>query len=532
MITISGVSTATSITMVITDENNDWVHLVDGIRMLADIQELASDQFKGRYPGTEGEELTLDYINNQLNDLEVTALTDRNDLRQPFYIDPWIMPITPINLTIDDEELIYSQDYTDLLYTGNSSITTPTDIIFAGYGISALNFNFDDYTDLNVTGKIVVVCRGAPDGIPYAPYGYFGYKAKTAFLKGADGLIVFSHPQSGTDDFIKGTITPYNFVQGLGSVSVNRTTLERFGLDVSSWITEIDAIASSGAQYQGSKSHVTGIKGTLEVTTLYEQNVEGANVIAKFQGSASGSSDRALIISAHHDHVGESLLGEVYYGADDDASGVAVVLEVARVLNELYKNNSFIKTVIFALWGAEEMGLLGAYHYTKNPPFPLGQTDLVIQHDMVGLGPIDGTLVVDGGRNLPTGMIQDIRDAALQYGNVQSVTTNDHGSSDHAAFMEEEVNAVNFFWDDISEHPYYHTPLDTVDLIKTEILEKVALTTLGYIIDAQNLLTGSSGTTNTSSTVSVSPQIIIVSILSVMVVRNWSRKKKDVETTD
>ena len=187
LLTISGtISPIITVNLTI-PEDNTWTQHVNSTRMLSDIQTLASDQFKGRYPGTEGEELTLEYLSNQLMKLNVSILTDRNDFKQPFTINHWTMPIAPIHVSINGKILIYNKDYVELSYTGNSSILTPTEIIFAGYGIST--YNYDDYKGIDVADKIVLVCRGVPTGLGLGRnYGYFGVKAKTAFSKGAHGL--------------------------------------------------------------------------------------------------------------------------------------------------------------------------------------------------------------------------------------------------------------------------------------------------------------------------------------------------------
>ncbi|MHA2298354.1 MAG: M28 family peptidase [Candidatus Hodarchaeales archaeon] len=470
-------------TTVLAVNGDSWVQQVDTSRMLADIEVLASDQYKGRFIGTLGDEMTQDYINNQLAELNVSAMTSRDDFKQPFDVSPWVIATNPINLIIDGQTLVYGEDYIELTFSGNSSITS--EIFFAGYGIST--YDYDDYSDIDVTGKIVVVSRGTPEGVSYE-YGYYSAKAKTAHEFGASGLIAFRHPNTGSDTFRKGTVTPYNFAPDMGTLSANRTSLERIGLNVSEWINDLDTSLSSGISYQGSKSRGTGINATMEVTVQYKQKAESANVIAKFQGINSGESDRAIILSAHHDHQGENLEGEVYPGADDDASGVAVVLEVARVLDYLYDRYNFQKSVILALWGAEEIGLYGSYHYVNNPLFPLERTDLVIQHDMVGLGPVDGTLYVEGGSYIPSTMMEDIHQAATVHGKIQNVLATGGGGSDHIAFLDNGVPGVMFFWDEISEHPYYHTPGDTVDLIDPEVLEKVTMTTLGYLIDSSILV--------------------------------------------
>ena len=514
----TNISPAITVNLPIT-EDNTWTQHVNSTRMLADIQTLASDQFKGRYPGTEGEELTLEYISNQLMKLDVSILTDRNDFNQLFTINHWTMPIAPINVTINGKTLIHNKDYVELSYTGNSSILKSTEIVFVGYGITTANY--DDYKGIDVTDKIVLACRGVPEGLGLPrEYGYFGVKAKKAYLNGAGGLIVVTHPNTNTDKFIKGTITSSNFIPEMGSISINRTVLDQLGLNVTERITELDSILSGKTTYSGSESRATGIFTTFEVTTLYKRNVEAANIIAKFQGS----SEDTIIVSAHHDHIGESPLGEIYYGADDDASGCSVVLEVARVLNELFKQYKFRKNIIIALWGAEEIGLVGSRYFTNNPLVPLRQINHVIQHDMVGIGPNDGYLLVDGGQYIPSAMLEDIRRAAQKYGNINTIEVGYEGS-DHLAFLERNVRAFNFFWDAMENHPNFHTTQDKADLINPEILEKVALTTLGYLIEFQELL---EDLPVTSEVITISPQLIITCLLLIGIIWNRSRKSRKI----
>ncbi|MFW9997675.1 MAG: M28 family peptidase [Candidatus Odinarchaeota archaeon] len=500
------------------ESGSTWNQQVNANRMLADIEMLASNPFQGRYAGTAGDKLTQDYLNDQLDNLSsVIPLTSRNDFKQLFDITPWSVAINPVNLTIAGKTLVYGQDYIDLTFSGNSSVFTPAEIVFAGYSIST--DGYDDYGTLNVAGKIVVACRGTPSGISYE-YGYYGVKAEAAYSHGASGLIVVLHPNSGSDSFRKGTLTPGYFIPGMGTLSAKRSSLESLNLNITEWINDLDSSLSSSSSYQGSKSRTTGIFATMQVTAHYEEEVESANVLGKFQGATNGNSERAIIISAHHDHQGQTLTGDTYPGADDDASGVAVTLEVARVLDYLYQKYEFRRSIIIAFWGAEEIGLLGARHFASNESlFPLGQTDLVLQLDMVGLGPVDGTLVIDEGQYFPD-VVETVERAALKHGSVNSVAVG-NGGSDHLAFLEKGVPGVCFFWDDISTHPDYHTPLDTADLIDPVILEKVALTTVGYLFESGAIVE------DTTSTVNLIEAVIIITTIGVVVIYViWFIKKK------
>lgn len=510
-------------TAVIINEQPEWVSLVNKTRMMVDIETLASDSYGGRYPGTEGEELTLNYISNELNKLNFSTATNRSDFRQIFHLDPWVKTISPINLVIDGDSLSYEEDFFEFLYSGNVSIQNPTEIVFVGYGLS--RENYDDYNGLNVTGKVVLLSSNLPFGVTADDEHAIGEKIRTAAFNGASGVLWFHHPFS-TLGFVKGiSLGMENFNPGIGMINVKRSVLNQYNVDVDAWINELDDLISAGGVYKGKKSRFTGINCTLEITTNYDYNKEIANIVGVFEGTTD---DKLIIISAHHDHLGESVSGTIYNGADDDASGVAVVLEVARVLNEEIKEKNFNKTVIVALWGAEEMGLLGAQYYANNPLFPLNNVDLLIEHDMVGTGPENGDLTVcsPGSFTIPVDMLKDIKSAAQQYGNIPKIQGCNTERGDHDAFGQKGVNAVMFFWDNLKTHLNYHTPQDTAEFINPNILEKVALTTLGYIIDYHNAPetpTTTTGTTTTTTTASSWTPLIAILSLATLLLRKRSR---------
>ncbi|MHA2389691.1 MAG: M20/M25/M40 family metallo-hydrolase [Candidatus Hodarchaeales archaeon] len=483
-------------TVVVLDEQPEWVSLVNKTRMMVDIETLASDSYSGRYPGTEGEELTLNYISNELNKLNISTPTNRSDFRQIFHLNPWVKPISPINLVISGDSLSYEEDFCEFTYSGNVSIQNPTEIVFVGYGLS--RDNYDDYNGLNVTGKIVLLSSNLPSGVTADDEYATGEKIKTAAFNGASGVLLVPHLYS-TDELVKGVcLGMENFNPEIGMIFVKRSVLNQYGIPVDAWINELDGLISAGGVYKGSLSRFTGINCTLETTTNYEYNKEIANIVGVFEGTTD---DKMIIISAHHDHLGESITGNIYNGADDDASGVAVVLEVARVLNEEIKKNNFNKTVIVALWSAEEMDHLGAQYYVNNPLFPLNDVDFVIEHDMVGVGPENGKLKVLSPRSftIPLDMLGDIMSAAQEYGNIPQIQGGNTGRGDHEEFGQKGVNAVMFFWDSMETHLNYHTPQDTAEFINPNILEKVALTTLGYIIDYHNA-------PETSTTITTTPE--------------------------
>ena len=207
-----------------------------------------------------------------------------------------------------------------------------------------------------------------------------------------------------------------------------------------------------------------------EMQTLQTSSCPGSeciarNVIGILPGRDPAYANEAIILGAHYDHMGQAPNGMVWPGANDDASGVAVLLEIARSWHE----QGYIprRTVIFAAWDAEELGLLGSIHYVQNPPFPLENTIAMIQLDMVGAGsPI---LNIDGNHSFGAG----IGHIAETVGVEARIT--DGGGSDHIPFLSAGVPASALLWEiNPDEEITYHRPMDTVEAIDAGQLSSAA----------------------------------------------------------
>lgn len=198
-----------------------------------------------------------------------------------------------------------------------------------------------------------------------------------------------------------------------------------------------------------------------EVQTLQTSSCPGAECIARnvlgiLPGRDPAYAGQAIILGAHYDHMGQAPNGLVWPGANDDASGVAVLLEIARNWHEL----GYVprRTVIFAAWDAEELGLLGSIHYVQNPPFPLENTNAMIQLDMVGAG--SPVLNIDGNSSLSATILHIAETLGVEASLIE------HGGSDHIPFLSSGVSASALLWESNSdEEVYYHRPLDTVEQI-------------------------------------------------------------------
>ncbi|MFC7379074.1 M28 family peptidase [Brevundimonas sp. GCM10030266] len=383
-------------------------------RISADIRTISADEYQGRYPGTEGERLTLAFLQAQY---EAMGL-------QPGGPDgQWLQPVelkryTPVaggtaSWTGPDGQshaLTVGTDITLRAATndGRASIRN-AGVVFAGYGITAPERNWDDYGDLDVRGKVVVVISGEPDGAlfngEYATnYQSGAYKADEAFRRGAVGVITLIAQPAGSPQW-----------QGMmrGANRTRTLTPGAADLEFSGAINHDTAFAMASAAGLGMDSFantasgsfkavpLNGVSLSLDISETIDTLVTH-NLLAKIEGTERPN--ETIIYSAHWDHVGGEAQhpetpgdDKIFNGAWDNASGTIGVLEMARQLSAAPRPK---RTIVFAHMAAEEMGLLGAYAYAADPVYPLETTVADINIDMLPLSPSTRDIAIFGkGQN-------------------------------------------------------------------------------------------------------------------------------------
>lgn len=450
----------------------DWATQIETESMMDDIAELSSKNYQGRFSGSKGDILAQNYISNKLNDSNILPIFS-NSYFQNFTLPHWSQP-TDVNVTIGNNQLKYLTDYVEATLTGESNITTPTEIIFCGYGIETNMFN--DYGGVSVVGKIVLVSTGGPPFVPYE-YKYTSSKVNKAMEHGAIGLIIAQHPSEVTP-FKKSTATEYGFQKNMATILANRTAIDQY-INFTALINDLDAHISDYPNYSGEKSSITNKFGTMQILIDYKANVPSINIL----GQIKGNTDSYIIISAHYDHLGVTATNNYYPGADDDGSGVAVVLELARILSAYNSQNRTNKNIIFAFWSSEELGLIGSDYFVNHLPIQAEKIALVLHLDMIGVGPSDGYLYIDGGALLPTKTQSSLQKAGIKAGIPNLKLTDLEGGSDHVSFAYLGRPAVMLFWDNIASHVNYHTILDKSSDINPEVLKKVSLFIINYLFD-------------------------------------------------
>ena len=366
------------------------------------ITTLSSDEFEGRKPATAGGKKTISYLVDNFKEMNlkpgnpngtwtqnVKMLGVTSNLRAQFVTEEerWVMDtgIDIIGNTYQKKSKVYLQK---------------VDLVFCGYGVTAPEYGWDDYKDINVKGKVVVVLVNDPPikkddqldpnmfkGEAMTYYGRWSYKYEEALRRGAAGAIV-----------IHETIPagyPFSVLQS-GHDAEHLTIESKKSLQFEGWIPQPTAerlFSMSGLSYAemkakandtNFKSFKLNTKFTSRISNKY-RNVKSQNVVAMHEGNDPELKNEYIIYTAHWDHLGinKKLTGDkVYNGANDNASGTSMVLAIAKAFSALKDTTK--RSVLFLVVTAEEEGLLGAKYYSMNPLYPLNKTLAVINIDAMG----------------------------------------------------------------------------------------------------------------------------------------------------
>jgi hypothetical protein len=359
--------------------------------------------------------------------------------------------------------------------------TAEAELVFAGYGITAPDLGYDDYAGLDVKGKVVLIAQDFPrehDGSsPFRDprnyrFGEWRYKATNAREHGAVAVVgvrdVWAHP--GPDD-----VPPWrggvSSRAGLLAVRTTAAALARAGIDVR-------ALSAPGEADGRPHARALGVRARLSVAVEHER-ADAVNVAALLPGRDPAVAGECVVIGAHYDHLGlggdaslaPEQVGTVHPGADDNASGVAALLALARAFAA---EGPARRTLLFAAFGAEELGILGSAELVKRPPAPcpVERMQLMVNLDMVGR-PRDRKVYVDGA-NTARGLRAVVEALAARSPRLPLDVTfggGGYGPSDHTSFYARGVPVLFLF---TGAHADYHRPTDTAEKIDAGGLAAVA----------------------------------------------------------
>ncbi|MBE5318528.1 M28 family peptidase [Pedobacter sp. MR2016-19] len=373
---------------------------------------IAADSLEGRKPFTNGETKTINYLKTQFEKLGLQPGNGDSFFQEVPMVE--IKSVPEDKMVLKGKNASLTLNYLTDFVAGTRRVQDEvsmnnSQLVFAGYGIVAPEFGWNDYANLDVKGKTVVVLINDPGfadatlfkGKNMTYYGRWTYKFEEAARQGATGIIIVHDTEPAAypwtvvrSGWSKSKLTLQSEDNGMSRAVVEGwITLDKakqlFALDGKSF----DQLALS-ARKKGFKAVDLNITTSLKVKNTIKKSVT-YNVLAKIPGDKR--KDEALIYSAHWDHlgVGEKVKGDsIYNGAVDNATGVAALFEIASAFKKLPKAPG--RTILFISYTAEEQGLLGSEYYAKHPVFPLDKTVANINMDMMGIAGKTKDIVVYG----------------------------------------------------------------------------------------------------------------------------------------
>jgi Zn-dependent M28 family amino/carboxypeptidase len=444
---------------------------IEGPAILEHVKVLAADEYEGRAPGGKGDELTVKYLEGQFKQL---GLEPGNPDGTFFQKVPLVgitakvaRPLTVAGrgrqqtFKWGDEVVAWSK------HVAETASVEASDIVFAGYGVEAPEFNWNDFKDVDVKGKTIIVLVNDPavpapgdpskldpkvfggDAMTY--YGRWTYKFEEGARRGAAGILVVH--ETGPAGY------PFSVVQGSLREKFDLVTPDKnMGrAAIEGWLT-LDAakkiLAMGGQDFDTLKKQALtrefkpvplGLEASLAISNSL-RTIDSRNVVARIAGSDPGLKDEYVVYTAHWDHlgIGAPVKGDrIYNGALDNASGVGTVIEIARAFTKIEPKPR--RSILFLMVTAEEQGLLGSQYYSLNPLYPLEKTVANINIDGVNQWgrTKDLTLVGMGASNLD----EYLRAAAAEQGRTLRPDPEPEKGfyyrSDHFNFAKQGVPALS-----------------------------------------------------------------------------------------
>jgi len=450
---------------------------VEPVRLVQDVKVLSSPDFAGRQAGTEGGQRSAAFIAERFGVFGLTpAGTIALDSQKELWTQTGPILVAQIDdavtvefssLTPEGEELLLNPrlgpEYLPVLDSPGINVTAP--VVFVGYGLSDPARGLDEYQSVHVRNRVVMFLRGKPKNYPR--WVTHVEKERIAREKGAVGFITLTGP----------ILSRYAARRGMGHNPLAFYTNLRDERPLPGcWVSTVlgeGLFQSQGLSLKGVQEKLDGqlAPQSRELGILARLRWESRqeigrliNVLGVIPGSDPALREETVIIGAHRDHFGQQA-GLLFPGADDNASGTAVLVEIARVLMQSYPPPR--RTILFASFSGEEQNLQGARLYVRNPARTLSQTVAMINVDHVGVG--NGKLTV-GVTKIP----KEVAKEAAQMAGLSS-RVDLYGffpGGDHVPFAKAGVPTVAVVTS--GAHPFFHQPSDVPETIQPHVLEAAA----------------------------------------------------------
>lgn len=434
---------------------------------------LASDSLKGRYPGTPEDKVAAEYIRDQFQKAGLQLLYQKG--LQTFSIVTGIEPGPGNYLVINKDSLEFDTDYRAMSFSSKGG--GEAKISYIGYGIRVEHeqFSWDDYHGIDVTGNWVFILRGKPPvnnatNILNPISTDFG-KAVFAKDMGAKGVI-FVNPESSSEDILE-SLSGFSGDAGIPVIQITRKTADRMLLLDGESIYNLEAFHKKTLKPKNF-TLLTPLNANVD---LRETSIETFNVAGILIGQHPVLKNEYLVVGAHYDHLGMGGPGSgsrrpdmqlAHTGADDNASGVAAMIELAKVLSADRKNLQ--RSIIFVAFGAEEKGLLGSKFFVNSLPVEQAKIKLMVNLDMLGRMKEDNSIQL-GGTGTAKEMEELISHSLSNHNILLNTFPEGLGPSDHASFYGQDIPVLFF---STGPHMDYHTPEDTPDKVNYEGMKLVS----------------------------------------------------------
>ena len=454
------------------------------------VKYLASPELKGRATGSPELETAAAYIARQFESFGLKPADGKSYLQAfPAELGAHLGPGNGFSFSDagSKQTLKEGRDYEPFVFSTNGKFSGP--VVFAGYGITAKEYKYDDYANVDVTGKIVLILRHEPqeddphslfEGKKLTSHATFIDKMEDAKMHGAAGVILVNdtgaHPNA-EDKLEKFAATGGPRDAGIFFVQLKVATAEEWfraeGRDLRQIESEIDKDLKPRSFALGKVDVDLAVDLVRETKTVH-------NVAAYL----AGKTKEYVVIGAHYDHLGlgdehslaPNQLGTIHPGADDNASGTAGVIELARWFSKQPRPE---RGILFLTFAGEELGLLGSNWYVNHPELPAENAVAMINLDMIGRIR-DGKVFVSGAATGTTlgKLLDQLKPPAPLHidESGKNSGTNMNDASDHASFASKQIPVLFFF---SGLHADYHKPGDTADKIDSVDAAKL----LDYVAD-------------------------------------------------
>jgi hypothetical protein len=472
--------------------------------MYAHVAYMASDDMKGRNTPSPELDSCAHFIANYFKYCGLLPLENANGYFQNVpLLKTRLAEAQKFTLSVDGTETVYEikKDFVPVHLTANRETTAP--VVFAGYGITAPEYNYDDYENIDVNGKIVIVFTNEPqekdttsifDGAKATDHSKINNKVMNAIDHGAVGLIYVSNPSrrfrrppNAWPSLMRNA--PKDAVPlSLGEKQENKIVVVRIGKNLADTFFSVSELTMKkiyeiiDAELKPQSFELKNVSATI-ATDLASEKFMTPNVVGFMEGIDPELKDEIIIIGGHYDHIGVRNDTSIYNGADDNASGTAGVMALAKAFS--YSNQKPKRSILFMAFTGEEKGLYGSRYYIGSDPlFPLEKTVAMLNLDMIGRHDTSAVEIF-GTLESP-----DLKKVYLEINN--SFNLNHHfgdvkkirGSSDHAYFMRKKIPFLFF---NTGLHEDLHKPTDTIEKINSENMAQITKVVFGCAWQIANM---------------------------------------------